>query len=219
MAITYEACVTSVAQARTAQNAGADRLELCARLVTGGVSPPLDRLAAVRRAVEIPLHVMIRPRPGDFHVTAAELRQMQAEIAAARDAGADGLVAGVLRPDATVDRPAMAVVVRAARGLPVTFHRAFDLVPDQFLALEQLIALGISRVLTSGAAPTARQGTARLRQLVRTAAGRIGVIAAGSVRPGTVAALVAATGVTEVHALLRQAGAMRAMARAIRTGE
>jgi len=215
MPITYEACVTSVAQARAAQNAGADRLELCARLSTGGLTPPMDRLVAVRNAVEIPVQVMIRTRPGAFTCSMAELVRMADAIAAARRAGADGVVLGVLGSDDTVDLPAMRRLMRAARGLPVTFHRAFDAVPDQLRALEELIALGVRRVLTSGGAGTAREGAPRLRRLVRAAGGRIGIIAAGTVRPGNVRALIAATGVGEVHAHLRHARTMRAMARAV----
>jgi len=216
MATTYEACVSSVALARAAQNAGADRLELCARLSTGGLTPPTDRLVAVRNAVEIPVHVMIRPRPGGFTCSRAELARMADAIAAARLAGADGVVFGVLGRDGTVDLPAMRRLMRAARGLSVTFHRAFDAVPDQFRALEELVGLGVDRVLTAGGARTARAGAPRLRRLVRAAGGRLGIIAAGTVRPGSVRALIAETGVGEVHAHLTDPAAMRAMARKLR---
>ncbi len=212
MPTTYEACVSSVAQARAAQNAGADRLELCARLGVGGLTPPMPRLAAVRAAVSIPVHVMIRPRPGDFTATVAELDEMERAIGRARDAGADGVVLGVLRPDQRLDLVTMRRLVRAARGLSVTMHRAFDLVPAPMEALGQLIDLGVDRVLTSGGAPTARLGATRLRRLTRGARGRIGIIACGKVRPANVRALIAATGVSEVHAHLQAAKAMRAMA-------
>ena len=211
MPTTYEACVSSIAQARAAQNAGADRLELCARLGVGGLTPPMTRLAAVRAAVSIPVHVMIRPRPGDFTGTFAKLEVMERAIGEAREAGADGVVFGVLLPEQRVDLVAMRRLVRAAVGLSVTMHRAFDLVPAPMRALEQLIDLGIDRVLTSGGAPTARLGATKLRGLVQAAQGRIGIIAAGKVRPANVRALIAATGVREVHAHLTSAHAMRVM--------
>jgi len=211
----YEACVSSIAQARAAQHAGADRLELCARLATGGLTPPEPRLRAVRAAVSLPIHVMTRPRPGEFTATPDDVRAMVCSIRTARAAGADGIVVGVLRPDDSVDRSAMVPLLRAARGLSVTFHRAFDHVADPFAALELLIELGVDRVLTAGGARTARQGIPVLRQLVRAAGDRIGIIAAGKVRPANVQALTAATGVREVHAHLTDPAAMRALARRV----
>ena len=212
MTIIYEACVTSVSQARRAEQAGAARLELCARIATGGLTPPASRIRAVRTATSLPLHVMIRRDRGDFHCDAATLRRMHTEIVAARREGADGVVLGVLGPDGSVDVPAMEGLMDAARGLSVTFHRAFDRVPDQLAALEVLVTLGVNRILTSGEAPTALAGADTLRALVRAARGRIGIIACGTVRAANVRALLGATGVREVHAHLRTARAMRALA-------
>lgn len=213
MPVTYEACVTSIAQARAAERAGADRLELCARLATGGLTPPQARLAAVRRAVDIPIHVMIRPRPGAFVYTAREIDTMTRAIAAARKAEVDGVVLGLLTPDRQVDSEALRALAPVTRGLSVTFHRAFDEVADPFEAMERLIALGVNRILTSGGAPTARKGEAMLANLVSASRGRIGIIAAGRVRPANVQALIAATGIGEVHAHLTDPAAMRAMTR------
>lgn len=219
MRITYEACVTSVSQARHAEQAGAHRLELCARIATGGLTPPAGRIRAVRAATSLPIHAMIRRDRGDFRADPASLSRLHTEIAAARDAGADGVVIGVLGGDGTVDLPAMKHLMAAAQGLSVTFHRAFDRVPDQLTALEVLVALGVDRILTAGAAPTASAGAGRLRALVHAARGRIGIIAGGKVRAVNVGSLLEATGVTEVHAHLTRPGEMRALARALWTGD
>ena len=144
--------------------------------------------------------MLIRPREGDFVLGAGELELMAVEIGAAKAAGADGIVVGALTGSGAIDRPAVRRLVDAARPLTVTFHRAFDQVTDQVAALELLVALGVGRVLTSGGAPTALEGAGRLRELVEAAAGRIVIMAGGSVRPDNVAELVRRTGVMEVHA-------------------
>jgi copper homeostasis protein len=212
----YEACVTSVSQARAAARAGADRLELCARLLTGGVTPPEARIRAVLAAAGVPVHIMIRRTTDGFRCSPRLLDRMLADITAARHAGAHGLVLGVLDPDGGVDEATMRVLMDAAAGLSVTFHRAFDQTPDPFGALEALAALGVCRILTSGGAPTARQGAPRLRQLVAAARGRVRIVAAGTVRADHVAALVAETGVREVHAHLSTAREMAALARVVK---
>lgn len=217
MTILYEACVTSVSQARHAQRAGTHRLELCARIATGGLTPPATRIRAVRAATSLPLHVMIRRDRGDFRCDAVALCQLRTEITAARHAGADGIVLGVLGRDGSVDIPVMQALLDASAGLSVTFHRAFDRIPDHLAALEVLVSLGVDRILTSGAAPTAREGAERLRALVHAARGRIGIIAGGKVRAENVQSLLAATGVTEVHAHLTRPAEMRALAGAVRS--
>lgn len=215
MTVLYEACVTSVSQARHAERAGAHRLELCARIATGGLTPPASRIRAVRAATSLPLHVMIRRDRGDFRCDAVALRQMHTEITAARHAGADGIVLGVLDRDGSVDIPVMQALLGAAGGLSVTFHRAFDRISDQVAALEVLVSLGVDRILTSGASPDALVGAGTLRALVHAARGRIGIIAGGKVRAENVQSLLAATGVTEVHAHLSRLAEMRALARAV----
>lgn len=215
MTLLYEACVTSVSQARLAERAGARRLELCARLGVGGMTPPVARIAAVRAATTLPLHVMIRRDAGNFRCDAAQRRRMHADAQMARAAGADGIVVGILAGDSRVDLPAMRTLLQEAGGMAVTFHRAFDRIPDPLEALEELVGLGVHRILTSGGAPTARQGAPGLARLVAAARGRIGIIAAGTVRADHAAALAAATGVHELHAHLRTAGEMRALARAL----
>lgn len=217
MTALYEACVTSVSMARHAEQAGAHRLELCARIATGGLTPPINRIRAVRAATSLPLHVMIRRDRGDFRCDARALHRMHTEITAARLAGADGVVLGVLRQSGAVDVPAMEALMAASEGLTVTFHRAFDRVPDPLAALAELVSLGVDRILTSGGPPTAQAGASRLSALVRAARGRIGIIAGGKVRADNVRSLLATTGVTEVHAHLTRLGEMRVLARAVRS--
>jgi len=194
-----EACVQTIASAEAAEQAGADRIEVCAALEVGGVTPGTGQLRAVRARVDIPLYVLIRPRAGDFVYRDAEIGAMVDEVKEARRAGADGIVTGVLDPGGFIDASATARLVAAAGPLPVTFHRAFDRVPDLHQALETLASLGVARVLTSGGAETAILGIAMLAELVRASASRIVVLAGGKVRATGVARIVAEAGVTEVH--------------------
>ena len=159
-------------------------------------------IAACREAVAIPIFVIVRPRGGGFVYSDTELDVMRRDIVAARGLGADGVVIGPLGADGTVQEHQTRTLVDAAGNLPVTFHRAFDFVPDLDAALETLIEAGVSRVLTSGGAPTARDGAAKLASLVRQAGARLHVMAGGSVREEHVQALVDATGVREVHVRL-----------------
>lgn len=200
MAVLVEACVETAAQARDAVAAGADRVELCRDLSVGGLTPLPEMIRAARAAMAAPLFVMVRERAGSFACTAAEVEAMVARIAEVRAAGADGVVCGVLAADGAVDVPAMRRLVSAAAPLAVTFHRAFDEVVDAPAALEALVSLGVARLLTAGGPGPAAQHVDVLRGLVRHAAGRITVMAGGSVRPANVLALVRDTGVTEVHA-------------------
>ncbi len=199
MNVRVEACVESAAAAREALAAGADRLELCANLAEGGTTPDPERIRATLAGAALPLHVMIRGRPGDFHYSGDELEQMRRDIAAAGEVGAAGVVLGVLDADAGVDRRALALLLKAARPLAVTFHRAFDRTADPLAALEVLTDLGIERVLTAGQAAAAEQGIPMLRHLVERSGGRIGILAGGGIRAGNVQRIVSETGVREVH--------------------
>ena len=194
-----EACVDSIESALAAARGGAQRIELCANLIEGGTTPSAGTLAVCRARLEIPIFVLVRPRGGDFLYSAAELAVMLEDIERAKQAGADGVVIGVLSADGEVDVDRTRQLIGAARPLQVTFHRAFDVCRDAPRALEALVALGLERVLTSGQAATAPDGAETIARLVRQAAGRIGVLPGGGVTPDNVAALVRATGVTEVH--------------------
>lgn len=194
-----EACVDSVESALAAARGGAHRIELCANLIEGGTTPSAGTLAVCRAALDIPIFVLVRPRGGDFLYSAAERAVMLEDIHRAKAAGAHGIVTGVLSADGAIDVDHSHELIAAARPLPVTFHRAFDVCRDASSALETLVALGVERVLTSGQAATAPEGAETIARLVRQAAGRIGVLPGGGVTPDNVAALVRATGVTEVH--------------------
>lgn len=197
--VLVEACVDSVESAIAAQRGGAGRIELCDALFDGGTTPSAGMISACRGAVTIPLVVIIRPRGGGFVYSAPELDVMKRDIEIAGMLGVDGIVIGALRSDGTVDEGSTANLVEAAGGLELTFHRAFDLVPSQRSALETLAGLGITRVLTSGGAPSARDGVVRIASLVRQARRRIAVMAGGGIREENVREIVDATGVTEIH--------------------
>jgi copper homeostasis protein len=196
---TLEICVTDTAGARAAEAGGADRLELCADLASGGITPSYGQIRQVVRSVEIPTHVLIRPRGGDFVHDPDEVGVMLDDLSAARDLGAAGIVLGVLRIDGTIDVGTIARLIDHARPLSVTFHRAFDLVSDPHDALEDLIRLRVDRVLTAGGPGPARENVAAMRSLVKQAAGRIAVIAGGSIADSDVPGLLEATGVEEIH--------------------
>ena len=209
--VLLEVVVETAGDAVAAEQAGASRLELCANLHDDGTTPDGAVLDAVLERVRIPVFVMIRPRAGDFVYTEEELAASERAIDDLAGRGAAGLVLGVLRPDRTVDVVATARLVARARGRPVTFHRAFDRTPDLAAALEDVVAAGISRVLTSGGAPTAIDGTAALADLVTRARGRVAVLAGGGVRAHNVAAIVQRSGVSEVHARFESIEQIRAM--------
>ncbi|SDS92334.1 copper homeostasis protein [Paraoerskovia marina] len=195
-----EIAVQDVAGVRVAADVGAARVELCAALgATGGLTPSVGLLeAAVGAAGTVGVHPLIRPRAGGFVYDDDELDTQVRDVRAAVRAGAAGVVVGVLTVDGAVDAEAVARLVEAADGREVTFHRAFDVVPDVGLSVDALTALGVTRVLTSGGAAAAADGLLRLGETVRAADGGLQVMAGGGVRPSDVAAL-AAVGVDAVH--------------------
>ena len=197
-----EACVDSVESALAAERGGANRLELCDALFDGGTTPSAGMIEACKEHVSIPVFVIVRPRGGGFVYSESELDVMRRDIIAARELGADGVVIGALRPDGSVHEEHTRTLVAAAGETPVTFHRAFDFTPDLGRALEALITCGVARVLSSGGAPTARDGAERLATLVRQAGDRIVVMAGGGVREDNVREIVVASGVREVHVRL-----------------
>ena len=194
-----EICVTDIASARAAMAGGADRIELCADLASGGITPSVGLIKSVVRNLAIPTQVLIRPRGGDFVYDHDELAVMLVDIAAARDLGAAGVVLGALRQDGTIDVGTTARLIDHARPLSVTFHKAFDLTPDSKEALENLVRLGVDRVLISGGPGPVRDNLAALRSLVKQAAGRIVVMAGGSIAERDLPGLLDETGVHEIH--------------------
>jgi copper homeostasis protein len=200
--IVVEACVDSVASSLAAERGGAHRVELCDALFDGGTTPSAGMIAACKAAVSIPVFVIIRPRGGGFVYCDEERDVMRRDIIIAREIGADGVVIGGLCPDNTVDVTLVRSLVETARGLPVTFHRAFDLTPDLTASLDLLIGAGVQRILTSGGATTALEGTSTLASLVQQAGSRLVVMAGGGIREDNVREVISKSGVTEVHARL-----------------
>jgi copper homeostasis protein len=194
-----EAAVETFESALAAERSGADRIELCANLSDGGTTPSAELIATVAERVRIPLFVLIRPRGGGFVYADDEINAMTRDIGLARGMGVGGIVTGALTSNGRVELSHTRALVKAAAGLPITFHRAFDFTENQPDALEQLIALGVSRVLTSGGAATALEGTPAIAALVARARGRIAIIAGGGVREQNVRNVIARTGVREVH--------------------
>jgi copper homeostasis protein len=200
-----EVCVTSVASAVAAERGGAGRIELCSDLLEGGLTPSAGLIARVREQVRIGLQVLIRPRAGDFCYATDEQGVMEEDIRTARRLGADGVVLGLLHPDGRIDVERTRRLVELSRPLSVTFHRAFDMAADLPRALEEVIATGAARLLTSGGAPSAEEGADTIAALVAAAGTRLVVMAGGRIRPENARALVQRTGVAEVHAGLEEA--------------
>lgn len=200
-----EVCVEDVAGIHAAVAGGADRIELCAALAVGGLTPPASLIAAAAQA-PIPVHLLVRPRDGNFTYAAAEAALVAADIRAAAEAGLAGVVIGASRPDYQLDGELLAVWVAVARSAPrplsLTLHRAFDLCPDPLAALENAIALGFDRILTSGCAPKAIDGRATLAALVAAAGDRLTILAGSGIDATTLPPILE-TGVREVHASCR----------------
>jgi len=207
--VLIEAAVESLDAALAAAEGGAHRIELCADLAHGGTTPSERLIEEAVSHLKIPVFVLVRPRPGNFVYTDAEHRTMLAQIAAAKKAGAQGIVTGDLSFDRT------SVLTAAARPLPVTFHRAFDAYRNLPTSLEQLIELGVERLLTSGGAPTAPEGAEQIRALVAQAKSRIVILPGGGITPENVAPLVQKTGVREVHFSVKDKEKVRAVTKAL----
>jgi len=197
--VLLEVCIDDLEGARAALRGQAQRLEVCSRLDVGGLTPQDDLLRQLKAETRVPLYCMVRPRGGDFVLRDDDLARTLEDLERVLDGGADGVVYGWITPDGRVDRAALEQLVARSRGVPVTFHRAFEQVQDPAQELEVLIACGVSRVLTAGGAKDAHAGRQVLRTLVEAARGRIGVLPGGGVRAHNAAEIVAATGVTELH--------------------
>ena len=200
--VLVEIAVESLRGAHAAHDGGADRIELCADLNAGGLTPADEFTKQALADVDTPIFPMVRIRAGDFVYSDDEIADMCRTIERLRAMGVHGFVAGALTRAHEIDVAATERLIAAAHGLPFTFHRAFDRVRDQSAALEQLIELGVTRVLTSGGAATAVEGVAALRALVEQAAGRLVVLAGAGVRESNVRDVVLRAGVAEVHSRL-----------------
>lgn len=201
--VKLEVCCGDIDSVIAANRGGASRIELCSALADGGVTPSLGFMTQACRISEIPVNVLIRPRGGDFVYTSDEVEVMACDIKAAKQSGCNAVVIGALTPEGDIDMDACRVLVEAADGVEITFHRAFDLCRDPFKALEQVIELGCNRLLTSGLAASAEEGADMLRRLNEKAAGRLTILAGAGVSPANAAAIVTAAGVSEIHASAR----------------
>lgn len=197
-----EVCVDSVRSARAAIDGGADRLEVCTCLPAGGLTPSTGLLTAIRQIdPDIPLMVMVRPRAGDFVYCDLDVEQMLAEIESIKSAGlADGFVTGVLSPDGAVDQERCKRLLQACSPLPVTFHRAFDLTADAVDAMETIIGLGFSRILTSGQSKSAKAGIEIIQVLLQKAEERITIMAGSGINDKNLETILRETKVREIHA-------------------
>ncbi|MFO7634410.1 MAG: copper homeostasis protein CutC [Caldilinea sp.] len=200
MSILLEIIATSAEDCPVIERAGGDRIELCAALALGGLTPSTGLVQRARAATKLPIMMMLRPREGGFCYSPEEYRQMALDLKFGLAAGVDGFVFGFLNRDGTIDGRRTAHLVKLAGAKQSVFHRAFDVTPDPMAALETLIELGVTRILTSGQQPTALEGADLIRQLVVQANGRIEILPGAGVRADHVADLMQRTGVTQVHA-------------------
>lgn len=199
-----EVCIGSVESAKAARDGGAARVELCSALEIGGITPSPGLMQQVRQVEGIKMHVLIRPRGGDFLYDEDEIRCMEQDIVAARECGADGVVIGALTADGDIDTTACRRLIEKAQGMSITFHRAFDMCNNPMKALEDIIALGCHRILTSGQAATAEKGISLLTQLTAAANGRIIIMPGCGVNAGNAKNILEATQCNEIHASARK---------------
>ncbi len=194
--IILEICANSAQSAIEAQKGGAERVELCAAIPEGGTTPSYGEIKVAREHLHIALNVIIRPRSGDFLYNNLELEAMKHDIAVSKELGVDGVVFGMLTPDGDIDTSACKELMSLTGGMSTTFHRAFDVCREPFVALEQIIELGFDRILTSGCANSAYEGKELIAELVEKAAGRIIIMPGCGVTEDNIAEL---EGVTKAH--------------------
>jgi len=203
--LTLEVCCADLHSVRAAIEGGAHCVELCQALGLDGLTPSAGMIETAV-GMGIPVQVLIRPREGDFVYDEDEVLCMQRDIRHAKQLGVHGVVIGALKPDGSIDTETIRRLVSEAEGLSITFHRAFDVCAQPLEALEQIIALGCHRLLTSGQAPTAEQGIPFLRKLVEQAAGRISIMPGAGVNSQNAHRILSETGAREIHGSLRSGG-------------
>jgi copper homeostasis protein len=194
-----EVCANGFESARNAEAEGADLIELCENLEEGGVTPHQELLKLVTENISLPVHVLIRPRPGDFIYSEEEFESMKSAIQFAKHLKAAAIVTGILKTDRTIDSMRSGALVQLAHPLTVTFHRAFDIVKDPLESLETLIRLGFDRILTSGQKENAADGAECIRRLVQHARGRIAILAGGGISEQNIEKVVRESGTNEFH--------------------
>lgn len=194
-----EICVEGIDGFIAAQAAGADRVELCASLLEGGLTPSIGTVRAALALATIPVHVIVRPRGGDFLYSEAEFVSMLEDVRLLKEAGAAGVVFGCLTPDGRIDEDRMSQLVGAATPMAVTCHRAFDMTRDPVEAIEALVRCAVDRVLTSGQRDTAMDGLDTLKETVRAARGRIKIMACGALDATNIDIVLSQSGADELH--------------------
>lgn len=194
-----EACVENYQDAILASQKGANRIELCENLAVGGTTPSYGTIKLCQQNLKIPLAVMIRPRGGNFTYTDDEILIMQEDIRICKEIGVQGVVFGLLTTDNQIDYEKTKELILRAKPMKVVFHKAFDEINNPIEAMEQLIQLGVDRILTSGAKPTAIEGQELLRSLISKAAGRIEIVVAGKVTFENIKELQGLIPATEFH--------------------
>jgi copper homeostasis protein len=199
-----EICVDTVGSAIEAQNAGADRIELCNNLSEGGITPGIGTISSARNNLTIGLHVMIRPRGGDFLYTDLEYEIMRREIESCGECGVDGIVLGILESGGTIDVERTARLIEFARPMSATFHRAFDMCNDPFKSLDDVIATGAERLLTSGLKNKADEGTELISQLVRQSGKKIIIMPGSGINESNIELIAMNTGAAEFHLTARK---------------
>ena len=194
-----EVCVASAEDAIAAQIGGADRLELNTAIELGGLTPTLGLLDEVKQSVDLPVIAMVRPRAAGFRYSLRERRLMLRDAESLLERGADGVAVGALLHDGTIDCDFLAEIREWSSDRDIVFHRAFDLIDDPDVAIQQLIDCGIIRVLTAGGSATAAEGQSQIARLLQLAANRIEILPAGRISPDNVGDLIRATGCNQVH--------------------
>jgi copper homeostasis protein len=205
--IILEVCLTSAEEAKAAESAGADRLEVNAALALDGLTPSPGVFQLICKATSLPIIAMVRRRPGGYCPSDADFAAMQIDAEWLSNAGAAGIAVGILHRDGTVDVDrCRRIRDRIAGRKAAVFHRAFDATSDPFMALEQLIDLGFTRVMTSGRAPTTLDGAEKIRQFIERAGDRIEILPAGGIGPSNVREILARTGCRQIHGSFRSRG-------------
>ncbi len=197
--ILLEICCGSIDDAIQSENGGADRVELCSALFLGGLTPSIGTIQEATSRLKIPVIAMVRPRGGGFCYTAAEFAAMERDAEAAIDCGVGGVVFGILKDDGRIDQRRTGRIRRIIGERQAVFHRAFDVTPKPFEALEQLIDLGITRVLTSGQKASVDEGAELIAKLVQRAGNRIEILPGGGIRPYNMEGIVQRTHCRQIH--------------------
>jgi copper homeostasis protein len=194
-----EVCIDNIESGIIAESAGADRIELCDNLAEGGTTPSLGAIRLAKKRLQIPVNIIIRPRGGDFLYSDAEYMIMMEDIRIAREEGINGVVLGILKPDGHIDIERTSALVQLAEPMEVTFHRAYDMTPDPFIALEEVIMTGAARLLTSAHDNFVYNNAKLIKELIENAAGRIIIMPGAGINENNIADIINKTNAREYH--------------------